>query len=217
MISTTRGGNAVNCYLVWDEVSREAALFDTGWEATPILQFVADNELELRHLFLTHMHQDHVAAMDDLRARFPKLHLHTNFRNAPPQHRNRANDFIQLGSLRITNRATPGMRRRAWLISSATGRKTRRTSPWWEIQSSPAPSPPVRVLGDAEGSNSKPAIQSAGRDVVVPRTRSLDDGWRKKRRITRSFPKKSWPRILWPTRWNEHGGEAAGPLWLPRL
>jgi glyoxylase-like metal-dependent hydrolase (beta-lactamase superfamily II) len=108
MISTTRGGNAVNCYLVWDEVSREAALFDTGWEATPILQFVADNELELRHLFLTHMHQDHVAAMDDLRARFPKLHLHTNFRNAPPQHRNRANDFIQLGSLRITNRATPG-------------------------------------------------------------------------------------------------------------
>src|ERR1017187_6135825 len=30
-ITTTAGGMAVNCYLVWDEVSREAALFDTGW------------------------------------------------------------------------------------------------------------------------------------------------------------------------------------------
>ena len=27
-ITTTAGGMAVNCYLVWDEVSREAALFD---------------------------------------------------------------------------------------------------------------------------------------------------------------------------------------------
>src|SRR5262249_6778416 len=31
VVSTTRGGNTVNCYLAWDEVSREAALFDTGW------------------------------------------------------------------------------------------------------------------------------------------------------------------------------------------
>jgi glyoxylase-like metal-dependent hydrolase (beta-lactamase superfamily II) len=46
--------------------------------------------------------------MGPLRERFPKLHLHTNNKNAPPQHRNRANDFIQLGSLRITNRDTPG-------------------------------------------------------------------------------------------------------------
>jgi glyoxylase-like metal-dependent hydrolase (beta-lactamase superfamily II) len=43
-----------------------------------------------------------------LRAKFPKAHLHTNAKSAPPQHRNRANDFLQLGSLRITNRDTPG-------------------------------------------------------------------------------------------------------------
>jgi transcriptional regulator with XRE-family HTH domain len=30
-IATTQGGNTVNCYFVWDEISREAALFDTGW------------------------------------------------------------------------------------------------------------------------------------------------------------------------------------------
>src|SRR5438270_14073992 len=30
---TTDAGMPVNSYLVWDEVSREADLFDTGWQA----------------------------------------------------------------------------------------------------------------------------------------------------------------------------------------
>src|SRR5215471_17653218 len=30
-VTTSDGGMAVNCYLIWDEVSREAAVFDTGW------------------------------------------------------------------------------------------------------------------------------------------------------------------------------------------
>ncbi len=34
--------------------------------------------------------------------------MHTDARSAPPQHKNRRNDFIMLGSLRITNRDTPG-------------------------------------------------------------------------------------------------------------
>jgi glyoxylase-like metal-dependent hydrolase (beta-lactamase superfamily II) len=54
------------------------------------------------------MDEDHVAAMGALREQFPKLLLHTNSKTAPPQHRNLANAFIHLGSLRITNRETPG-------------------------------------------------------------------------------------------------------------
>ncbi len=38
---------------------------------------------------------------------FPKAHVHSNSKTAPQQ-RNRANDFVHLGSLRITNRETPG-------------------------------------------------------------------------------------------------------------
>jgi glyoxylase-like metal-dependent hydrolase (beta-lactamase superfamily II) len=107
-ITTTAGGLAVHCYLVWDEVSREAALFDTGWDAAPIIQLIEENGLTLRHLFLTHTHEDHIAAMGAVRAAFPKIHLHTNASSAPPQHRNRANDFVHLGSLRVTHRDTPG-------------------------------------------------------------------------------------------------------------
>jgi glyoxylase-like metal-dependent hydrolase (beta-lactamase superfamily II) len=46
--------------------------------------------------------------MGEIRECFPKLHLHTNSKTAPVQDRNRSNDFLHLGSLRITNRDTPG-------------------------------------------------------------------------------------------------------------
>ena len=107
-ITTTASGIAVNCYLAWDEVSREAALFDTGWDAAPVLLLLEENSLVLRHLFLTHLHEDHVAALGPIREKHPKLHLHTNSKTAPAQHRTRSNDFLHLGSLRITNRDTPG-------------------------------------------------------------------------------------------------------------
>jgi glyoxylase-like metal-dependent hydrolase (beta-lactamase superfamily II) len=107
-ISTTEGGMAVNCYLVWDEVSRDAALFDTGWDARPVLDLIKENHLVLRHVFITHSHEDHVAALDGIREQFPKVRLHASARHAPVDQRNRPNDFIHLGSLRLTNRDTPG-------------------------------------------------------------------------------------------------------------
>lgn len=107
-ISTSEGGNEVHCYLIWDEVTREAALFDTGWDAAPVLKTVQEEQLQLKHLFITHTHHDHVAGMTKLRDVFPKLFLHTDAKSAPPQHKNRRNDCVHLGSLRITNRDTPG-------------------------------------------------------------------------------------------------------------
>jgi glyoxylase-like metal-dependent hydrolase (beta-lactamase superfamily II) len=105
---TTTSNFSVNCYLVWDEVTREAALFDTGWDATPILKHADEHQLALRHIFITHTHGDHIACLAAVRERFPKARLHSSSKNAPVDQRNRANDFIHLGSLRITNRATPG-------------------------------------------------------------------------------------------------------------
>lgn len=107
-VTTQGNGMAVHAYLVWDEVTREAALFDTGFDEGPVFAALEENQLNLLHLFITHTHGDHVAAIEPIRTRFPKLRLHTNARSAPPQHRNRANDFIHLGSLRISNRETPG-------------------------------------------------------------------------------------------------------------
>lgn len=107
-ITTSANDITVNCYLAWDEISREAALFDTGWDAEPILKILGEQQLNLRHLFITHTHEDHIAAMGLVREEFPKIRIHSSSKNAPVNQRNLAVDFIHLGSLRITNRSTPG-------------------------------------------------------------------------------------------------------------
>jgi glyoxylase-like metal-dependent hydrolase (beta-lactamase superfamily II) len=107
-VTTRSQGMDVHCYLVWDEVSREAALFDTGWEAELVVKLIAEEQLQLRHLFVTHEHHDHVGGLGRIRQQFPKVRLHFGSKDAPVDQRNRPNDFIHLGSLRITHRDTPG-------------------------------------------------------------------------------------------------------------
>lgn len=51
----------VNSYLIWDVDSKEAAAFDTGASAAPMIDAIAARDLTLRYLFLTHTHPDHVS------------------------------------------------------------------------------------------------------------------------------------------------------------
>lgn len=108
VFTTSSEGISVNCFLVWDEVSREAALFDTGWDAAPLLQAIQDNQLSLRHIFITHSHHDHIAALGGIRAAHPKARMHTDARSAPLDQRNKPSEIVHLGGLRVTHRDTPG-------------------------------------------------------------------------------------------------------------
>ena len=108
-VFTTAGdGMTVNCYLVWDEVTREAALFDTGLDAGPVLVCITENNLTLRHIFITHSHWDHVEALPKIREAWPKAKLHSGSKNAPVDQRNKPSEIIHLGGLRVTHRETPG-------------------------------------------------------------------------------------------------------------
>ena len=101
-------GLTVNCYLVWDEVTRDAALFDTGLDAKPILDCIAAEQLQLRHVFITHSHWDHVEALPKIREAWPKARLHSGSKNAPVDQRNKTAEIVHLGELRVTHRETPG-------------------------------------------------------------------------------------------------------------
>jgi hydroxyacylglutathione hydrolase len=108
-VFTTAGeGLTVNCYLVWDEVQRDAALFDTGLDAKPILDTIAAEQLQLRHIFITHSHWDHVEALPKIREAWPKARLHSGSKNAPVDQRNKTAEIVHLGGLRVTHRETPG-------------------------------------------------------------------------------------------------------------
>jgi hydroxyacylglutathione hydrolase len=108
-VFTTAGdGLSVNCYLVWDEVTRDAALFDTGLDAKPILDCIAENQLDLKYVFITHSHWDHVEALPKIRAAFPKVRVRSSSKSAPVDQRNKTAEIVHLGGLRVTHRETPG-------------------------------------------------------------------------------------------------------------
>jgi glyoxylase-like metal-dependent hydrolase (beta-lactamase superfamily II) len=62
--NTPFGGMTVNSYLVWDDATKEAATFDTGSDATQMLDFLSERGLTLKTLFLTHTHGDHILELD---------------------------------------------------------------------------------------------------------------------------------------------------------
>lgn len=61
MFNTAYGDMRVNSYLVWNNATRLAAAFDTGADAGPMLDTLAAESLQLRYIFVTHTHEDHIA------------------------------------------------------------------------------------------------------------------------------------------------------------
>ena len=75
MFNTTYEDMTVNSYLIWDSGSRLAAAFDTGADCTAMLDTIHAEHLTLRYLFITHTHDDHLAALPALTAAAPKAEV----------------------------------------------------------------------------------------------------------------------------------------------
>jgi hydroxyacylglutathione hydrolase len=67
--NTPFGDMTVNAYVVWDPTTKQAAAFDTGATAQPMIDFIEALDLKLEFIFLTHTHPDHIADLDRLRLR----------------------------------------------------------------------------------------------------------------------------------------------------
>jgi glyoxylase-like metal-dependent hydrolase (beta-lactamase superfamily II) len=66
-----------NCYLVYDEDSKEAMVVDPGFEGERILRTIEDIGLKVKYIVNTHAHMDHVGAdMEVKNATGAKLLLH---------------------------------------------------------------------------------------------------------------------------------------------
>ncbi len=60
---------AENTFVVWDDKSKQCAIVDFGAksqaEKDMVYQYIGDNELEVKHLLLTHAHVDHFCGFKD--------------------------------------------------------------------------------------------------------------------------------------------------------
>ena len=55
-----------NCYIVYDEITRAAAVIDPGDNAPSILHAVQQEKLDVKYVLLTHAHFDHILAAHEV-------------------------------------------------------------------------------------------------------------------------------------------------------
>lgn len=56
----------VNCYIVADETSKEAVVFDPGGDVDRILKILSEQDLQVKYIINTHTHWDHVGGNREL-------------------------------------------------------------------------------------------------------------------------------------------------------
>lgn len=122
-----------NCYVVYDEQSREAAIIDPGfyWEDEKQLLtgFVRDNGLQVKYLLCTHLHFDHIFGvsfvadtfgvklsaslfdapwLDNFTQTVARFGIRPNAAPRPVEHPLHDGDILTLGDHTLECIATPG-------------------------------------------------------------------------------------------------------------
>ncbi len=124
----TNGSFAENCYLVSDPKTRDAVLIDPGEDAGLFLERIAADRLNLRAIWLTHAHLDHILGVGPIvEETGVPVYLHPADRSLydaapeqgswlgvpatippPPDHDLADGDILQVGSYRFDVRHVPG-------------------------------------------------------------------------------------------------------------
>src|SRR5699024_1044093 len=68
------GVYASNCYIIYDEGSKEGIVVDPGGNPRQILENIQENEISVKYIVLTHGHGDHIGGVRELKEAL-NLHL----------------------------------------------------------------------------------------------------------------------------------------------
>ncbi|MFH1386478.1 MAG: MBL fold metallo-hydrolase [bacterium] len=110
------GPIATNCYLAWDETTKEALILDPGDEASKILADIKKLQLKPKFIVSTHGHFDHITAIPELKKKLNIPYLAnpaddmivkaTTVLSADQELKE--GDGFEVGSLKFEVLATPG-------------------------------------------------------------------------------------------------------------
>jgi glyoxylase-like metal-dependent hydrolase (beta-lactamase superfamily II) len=78
VIREVTGPYQTNCYLIYGTRSGEAALIDPGWRIDTLINFIKNNNLDLKYILITHGHSDHYYYVPQLKKQFPKVRWGVN-------------------------------------------------------------------------------------------------------------------------------------------
>ncbi len=56
-----------NTYMVYDENTKNGIIIDPGYDCGGILKTAADDGVNIKYVFITHCHYDHISGMEELR------------------------------------------------------------------------------------------------------------------------------------------------------
>ncbi|MEO6033750.1 MAG: MBL fold metallo-hydrolase, partial [Verrucomicrobiota bacterium] len=118
-------------YLVFDPKTHEAVAFDTGADATPMLNFAREKSLKIKLILLTHIHPDHIADLGRLKKETGAAAHVCELEPTPDAEPFKPGKSFSVGSLKVESRQTSG-HARGGITFFVTGLET-----------------PVAVVGDA--------------------------------------------------------------------
>lgn len=78
VISQMEGPIKTNSFLLFDLASKEAAIIDVAGALDSLTKHIKENSLNLKYIFLTHAHWDHVEGLLDLKEKYPNAKICLN-------------------------------------------------------------------------------------------------------------------------------------------
>ncbi len=104
----TLGYIRMNGYLVAERESRMGIFIDPGGFDDKIATFLEQHQIELRHIFFTHGHIDHIAGLEEFRQRYAVCCYAGKDEVRAASRTLHGNEQIELGGLSLTTLSTPG-------------------------------------------------------------------------------------------------------------
>jgi len=107
-VNTDMLGFTVNTYLVWDPSSRSCALFDAGIEPVTLFTIRDQRNLKFESIFITHTHEDHVAALKEIAAKTSARVFGPSRESVSGATSVQEGDRFEIGNLKVEARLTNG-------------------------------------------------------------------------------------------------------------